>query len=321
MSTKRPDPTWIDVNDARLPYWRVGRGPDLLFIHGWPLSSLTFRQVVPILAEQFTCHLIDLPGAGQSRWTDATPISLTGHAQTVAAVIEQLGLEHVTLIAHDSGATIARLVAAEQPGRIAGLVLGNTEIPGHRPWQVRLYQLLTALPLGARIFAAFLSIGFLRRSSLAMGGSFADVHRFDREVYETLLRPLVEDRRARDGQLRLLRGFDWSVVDGLAHTHRQIVAPTLFIWGERDRFFPLAHARPMVGQFAGEARLEVVPGAKLMVHEEFPQRFAALTAEHVLSLGQAAVTVRRRRSVGGPDSEREPARDPRPARSPLESVG
>src|SRR5262245_49620105 len=57
----------IDVGHSRVAYYRFGSGPDLVFVHGWPLHAATFRKVVPELATAFTCHLIDLPGAGQTR--------------------------------------------------------------------------------------------------------------------------------------------------------------------------------------------------------------------------------------------------------------
>ena len=30
--------TMLELEDCRLPYWRIGSGPDLVFVHGWPLD-------------------------------------------------------------------------------------------------------------------------------------------------------------------------------------------------------------------------------------------------------------------------------------------
>ena len=38
----------------------------MLFVHGWPVSGATFRRLLPHLTEHVTCHLLDLPGAGDS---------------------------------------------------------------------------------------------------------------------------------------------------------------------------------------------------------------------------------------------------------------
>ena len=58
----------LDVGHSQVPYWCFGEGPDLFFVHGWPLTSATWRELVPSLSEHFTCHLIDLPGTGESEW-------------------------------------------------------------------------------------------------------------------------------------------------------------------------------------------------------------------------------------------------------------
>ena len=60
---------FLDVGAGEVAYRRVGTGPDVLFVHGWPVSGATFRTLLPHLADHVTCHVIDLPGAGSSRFT------------------------------------------------------------------------------------------------------------------------------------------------------------------------------------------------------------------------------------------------------------
>ena len=115
MTTHSPFGTtqqFIDLGHSRIPHYCIGRGPDVLFVHGWPLYSATFRGIVPLLADRFTCHLIDLPGTGASDWDARSRIGLSHHVQSVRRVIEQLGLGEFALVAHDSGAVVARLAAA-----------------------------------------------------------------------------------------------------------------------------------------------------------------------------------------------------------------
>ena len=78
-------------------------------------------------------------------------------------------------------------------------------------------------------------------------------------------------RRWAAGQL--VRSFDESYVAALAEVHAQIDAPVQLVWGEDDPFFPVAWAREMVETFPN-ARLHVVPDAKLFVHEERPAQVA-----------------------------------------------
>ena len=55
---------YLDVGAGEAAYRCVGTGPDVLFVHGWPVSSATFRKLLPHLVDHVTCHVIDLPGAG-----------------------------------------------------------------------------------------------------------------------------------------------------------------------------------------------------------------------------------------------------------------
>jgi len=62
----------LDVGEGEVAYRRVGDGPDVLFVHGWPVSGATWRKLLPHLAPHVTCHVIDLPGAGSSKFDPAT---------------------------------------------------------------------------------------------------------------------------------------------------------------------------------------------------------------------------------------------------------
>ena len=80
-ATAGDDPLRVDLADPA--YRRVGVGPDVLFVHGWPVSSATFRTLLPHLVDQVTCHLVDLPGAGSSRFDATTHLSVEQHIRTV----------------------------------------------------------------------------------------------------------------------------------------------------------------------------------------------------------------------------------------------
>jgi haloalkane dehalogenase len=263
----------FDLGHSRVPYYCVGRGPDLLLLHGWPLYSATFRHIVPLLAARYTCHLIDLPGVGDSEWGPESRISLHDHARSARSVIDRLSIANYAVVAQDSGAVIARLLAARDT-RIRGLVLGNTEIPGHHPWQLKVYQGFARLPFGAQLLGAGLRLRSLRHSDLAYGGCFCDLAYVEGEFRELFIDPSLRSRHALEGHARLFQHFDWNMIDALVETHAQISAPVHFIWGKQDPYFPLRKLQSSLHQFAGGASLAVIDPGKLMVHEEFPEAFA-----------------------------------------------
>lgn len=265
----------IELGAVRLAHRTVGQGPDLVFLHGWPLDSATWRNVVAELEDEFTCHLFDLPGAGATESDPSHVPSLGTDIDIVVRAIDALELDRVGLVGHDSGGMTARYVAARLGDRVEGLVVAGSEIPGHHPRLLDLFVLAGRLPFAAQILAAMFTFGPLKRSRLVLGSCFGDIQFADGDFDEQLVRPLVEDRRRMQGALTKLRSFDAALVDGLVEVHAQIEAPTALVWGSDDSvFFPVEKAEAMQSQFAGNTRFVTIPGGKLFVQEEFPERLA-----------------------------------------------
>jgi len=273
---------FIDIGHTRVAHTQTGTGPDVLFIHGWPLHGGTWRNIVPEL-DGFRCHVIDLPGAGGSKATPDTPLNIEGMVASIGAVIDHLNLSSCSLVSHDSGAMFARMVARSRPEQVNGLVLSGTEIPGHTSWQVVLFGLLARLPAAGNIFELLVGNDVLVKSPLVLGGCFADTDHI-RGDFADILGALFADDALMDSALEVLKNFNHDAVDGLALVHAELSMPSLLIWGEDDPFFPLEKARAMASQFGGETRFETVANAKLFVHEEHPARYGRLTREFLLSI-------------------------------------
>ncbi len=270
-------PSKIDIGHSKIAYRRFGKGPDLLFIHGWPLNQHTWRDVAPALADEFTCHLVDLPGSGDTEWSDDAPIGVRGHVDSVARIADAIGLREYGMVAHDSGAFFARLVAAEQGERVRALVLGNTEIPGHRPFLLRLIIALGNLPGGMALLSPLFRSATLRRTRLSLGGCFADPRFVDGAFSELQIAPLFRSKRAYAGQAGLVYDWDWDVLDTLPDVHARIKAKTRFIWGAADDiWFPAHKAARMVDQLPAGADFVEIPRGRLFAHEEFASDFVRL---------------------------------------------
>jgi haloalkane dehalogenase len=274
-SFRGPPHARLDIGHSRLAYYRFGSGPDLVFVHGWPLHAATFRALIPVLATRFTCHLVDLPGAGQTACSADTPFDLVAQARSLRAAVDVLGLTRYALLAHDSGGGIARLLMADDT-RVAGLVSGPTEIPGHTPFVVRMVQRACSIPGGFSLMIAAMRSRLVRSSSLGFGGCFADPAFAEGEFGSLFVAPLLGSAEYARLQSQLIRQLDHGVVEGLRDTHARMRAPVLLIWGEEDPIFPLEKARAMLGQFGGPVALEALPRGKCFVHEEQPAAFLAL---------------------------------------------
>ena len=258
----------LDVGSGEVALRTVGQGPDLLFVHGFPVSGATFRLLLPVLSEHFTCHVIDLPGAGDSRYTSDTEITVDRHIESVRRVVDLLDLDDLRVVGHDSGGLIARHALAGDP-RVRAWGLINTEPSGGVSWRFRAFLLPRRLPGFGRVLGWVAGQPALRRNGFVFGDAFADRSLLDGEFDEFFLRPLHTSPERQAAAITPLRSFDMERGAGLAAVHRRIEVPVQLVWGDRDPFFPVRQAEEMVATFP-DARLAVIPGAGLFSHEERP---------------------------------------------------
>jgi pimeloyl-ACP methyl ester carboxylesterase len=109
----------VEVNGRRLfVRTAAGRGPALLFLHGFPSSSYDWRLLLELLPEQeFVCF--DFLGFGLSEKPRDHVYSLFDQADLVEGLVERLDSEQVVMVAHDMGTSVAtELLARDIEGRL-----------------------------------------------------------------------------------------------------------------------------------------------------------------------------------------------------------
>jgi pimeloyl-ACP methyl ester carboxylesterase len=162
----------------RLPLGRVinlpGRGevfvrdsggtpaaPAVLLLHGWTASAdLNFFPVYAGLAESYRVIALDLRGHGRGM-RSTEPFSLEDCADDAAALLGQLGAEHVIAVGYSMGGPVGLLLARRHPGMVAALVMQATALEWHQTARERaVWRMLSVLELGLRLGSG---AGFVER--------------------------------------------------------------------------------------------------------------------------------------------------------------
>jgi pimeloyl-ACP methyl ester carboxylesterase len=116
--------TIVTADGLNLAYEDWGAGAPIVLVHSWALHSAMWRQQIPALTEAgFRCIAFDRRGHGRS--------SGNGHgydidtlADDLAAVLDQLDLHGVTLVAHSMGACeVTRYLTRHGSARVARVVM------------------------------------------------------------------------------------------------------------------------------------------------------------------------------------------------------
>ncbi len=127
-----PPPTTvhrIEADGVSVFYRQAGPigAPVILLLHGFPTSSIQFRELIPRLADRYRVIAPDLPGFGFTE----VPADRGYHycfealAKTMIAFTAALGLTHYALYVFDYGAPTGFRMAMSHPEHVTAIVSQN----------------------------------------------------------------------------------------------------------------------------------------------------------------------------------------------------
>jgi pimeloyl-ACP methyl ester carboxylesterase len=227
-----------EIGGVAVRYRVAGSGHPAVLVHGLGGSWRWWKPVVEPLAERMRIYLVDLPGFGSAR---GRPFVLGDAHAYMRALLEEVGLERVSLIGHSLGGVVCARLAALWPDLVESLVLVAPAglLDRQRPSQY-------ALPIAAALRHA------RPRFLMVAGGD-----------------------SLRAGPLMVYRaGRQLLGDDALRGQLSSIQAPTLLVWGERDPMVLPQLAGEYQRAITG-AELVILAGAGHVPMSEQPHDFAA----------------------------------------------
>ena len=216
------------------------RGHGVLITHGFPGSSIDWKNVVPRVALHTRVVVSDFLGFGQSdKPTDGTfetHYSLFQKADRIIEIARREGLKEVVLVIHDMGQTVgAEIMARQEEGKLpfkikhAIILNGSTlvDMVQFVPEQVKMLKAPDKLT--DRVPPETL------KQFMAQKGLFSTEH----APCQALLDVMVAQVRAKEGD-RLLTRMNSYQLERKANLQRwrdgltKLSAPTSVYWGEQD---------------------------------------------------------------------------------------
>ncbi len=265
-----------------LSYLDEGSGPaTLLCVHGNPTWSFYYRSLVDRFRGAYRVIAVDHLGCGRSDKParNEFPYTLAAHRDKLLSLVDELDLQHVTLIAHDWGGAIGLASLIERRERFDRVVLLNTGAfpPPYVPLRIaacRIPVLGTIAVRGLNLFA---------RLAITMAMSR---RRLDESVAKGLLAP-YDSWNARVAIDSFVRDIPMSkkhpTYQALAKLESDLPSladlPSLLVWGMQDwcfrpeclhRFQQVwPNARTVAIEDAGHYVIEDAPEETLSAIESF----------------------------------------------------
>ena len=120
---------YADVDGARIFYREAGRknAPAILLLHGFPTSSHMFRNLIPLLSDDYRVIAPDLPGFGFSDSPDRSHFNYTfaNLAKVIDGFTQSVGLNRYAIYVFDYGAPVGFRLALAHPERITAVISQN----------------------------------------------------------------------------------------------------------------------------------------------------------------------------------------------------
>jgi pimeloyl-ACP methyl ester carboxylesterase len=259
-----------------------GAGPPLVLVHGLDGSLANWMAVAGALTARFRVFAPDLLGFGRTPLAGRSA-GIAAQTTMLARFVERVAGGAAVIVGNSMGGLVAAHVAADRPELAARLVLVSAALPGRfppsiDPTVVRLFALYMTPYLGPillrRHHAAVGPEGVVREILRLCGIDVAELPPEIQAAEIDVARARVDMPWAHEAFVQAAR----SLVLTLARRGRaramlqRIVAPTLLIYGSRDRL-----VGPAVGEATARLRpdwpLTVLQGVGHVPQLEVPERW------------------------------------------------
>src|SRR3984957_20666589 len=266
---------YAEAGDQRLNYVEAGGGPLIVLLHGFPEFWYGWRlQLEPLAAAGFRVVAPDLRGFNLSSKPDGVaPHAADPLVADIRGLIRERGAESAHLVGHDWGGTVAWDLAMNHPEVVDRLAILTPAHPRklseglHHPGQLRKswYFFFFDLPdLPESVVHAdhwHFFRHFLRDARPAY--TPAEIERY----VEAWSQP-----GAASGMINYYRSSVRASQKKALEALRPVNAPTLVIWGERDRYLSPDLAEPDHDDVPNLNRVERLPDASHWVHHDAAER-------------------------------------------------
>jgi pimeloyl-ACP methyl ester carboxylesterase len=241
---------YLAVDGKRIFYREAGEQhkQTIVLLHGYPSSSHTYRELIPLLSGRYHVIAPDYLGSGYSEKPDPVkhPYTFDILAKNVNGLLTQLNIEKYSLYIQDFGAPVGYRMLLNNPNKLEALIVqnGNAYLEGLTEARQLFFKQANQDKSPAhsdKIYSftseqAIINKQYLRDVQGNIEIMSPDSWTHDLHFLQTKKDRLIQVQLLQDYYNNLLDYPKWQAY------LRQKKPPTLIVWGKKDPAFIAAGA-------------------------------------------------------------------------------
>lgn len=268
----------INVDGIDIFYREAGdrnNNPALLLLHGFPTSSVMFKNLMTALSDRFYLVAPDYPGFGFSAFPDRKHFeySFKNVSAYMNKFTDAIGLKRFTIYLHDYGCPMGLRICVNHPEKIEGIIVqnGNAYLEGIETiWdEIRDYWEHPIEEKRKKVYA-FLSA----EGTKSQYYSGVPEERLTHVSPETWL--LDWERMSRPGNLDMQFELNCTYKSNIEmfpafqEYFRKHQPPALVIWGKHEPYFSVNEA-PCYKRDLPNAQIHILNGSHMVLETNFDE--------------------------------------------------
>lgn len=258
---------YVTVDNVTLAYEDYGGGPAIVFIHGYPASAYSWREVARQLSGSHHCICFDLMGFGHSDKPLHERYTIERQAELILGAAREMGLNRFVLAGHSMGGGVALSIMRKLgtvQDTVRALVLVNSVCyPQVLPW----FMLALWVPMFPRLVMKLIPErwGFM----LLRHAMYHRSRGMKPEAIEEYSARL-QSKGAHAALMSTARHIVPRDIQGFVELYSSICVPTQLIWGKRDRVVGAKLGRKLAKDIP-DSRLLEIDDCGHVPQEEYPE--------------------------------------------------